>query len=86
LWQVETNAMAISDVGWFWVMDEASLAEVQQTERSFGRSALTLVAVYEAYGLYDDAEEQLAKLMELNPHNPQVLTMVEKIREHRQRR
>ena len=86
LWQVETNAMAISDVGWFWVMDEASLAEVQQTERSFGLSALTLVAVYEAYGLYDDAEEQLAKLMELNPHNPRVLTMVEKIREHRQRR
>lgn len=88
LWQVEADSRrpGISNVGWFWVMDERSLGEVLQIERSFGHSALTLAAVYEAYGLYDDAEEQLAKLLQLNPNNHEVLTMVEKVREHRQGR
>jgi hypothetical protein len=71
-WQVEAT---VKDQpprlsrGWesFVVLDAAGLAAVTAGEKLYSNSALLLGSLYEAHGLYAEAETQFRRLAELNP-------------------
>jgi hypothetical protein len=63
----------------FLVLKEESLRKVTEMERVYGKSDLALVAGYETYGLYEEAQKQLEKLR----HHPLYQTMVEALDQQR---
>jgi hypothetical protein len=68
----------------FWVLDEKTLRAVEAVERE-GKapaepSALVLVSVYEAHGLYEDALAQVERLAKKNPTSPFVRAMQDNLR------
>ena len=78
-WNVETTIdgnLMLSEPGYFWVLDQASSETVREAEQEFGNSALALAAVYEAYGLYDNAESRIRELADLNPGDPRPTKML----------
>jgi tetratricopeptide (TPR) repeat protein len=62
-----------SEEGRFWVLKEDTLIAVTRLEQQYGGSELVLGAVYEAYGLYEEAEKQFEQLKERDPTNEQVV-------------
>jgi len=86
-WQVEANIGGKWEPLWapvkFRVLDAAALAEVTRLERRFKKSALVLGAVYEAHGLYEEAQKQFEKLKRLNPADPLPKKMLDALRERR---
>jgi predicted anti-sigma-YlaC factor YlaD len=72
-WQVEArrqNDALLSPPARFWVLDDASAAQVARMERRFAHSALTLLTLYASFGLKDEAMAQWQRLQRLNPHHP----------------
>jgi hypothetical protein len=82
LWQVETIGQrpVLSPAVGFWVMNDSELQEIEAFERSYKNAELVLAAVYEAYGLYEDALLRVEKLQEMNPTNPIVREMMTRLR------
>jgi len=86
-WQIEATVdgeLRLSRKGRFRVLEEAALAEVERIERQLaGQSTLVLAAVYEAHGLYDDAQKQFERLQQQNPDSPLVKKMSEALQQQR---
>jgi hypothetical protein len=64
-WTVETKVggtLRISSPAYFRVLDEKHMAEVAELSRKLAGSPLALAAMYESYGLMDDAIAELGKL------------------------
>lgn len=83
-WSVEAqldSRVAYSEWRVFQVADQATLDAVAALKARFNGSAMMLAAVYEHYGLYDEAAEQLQRLRDLNPKNAEVARMVQKLNE-----
>lgn len=70
----------------FRVLDGAALVEVTRLEQRYGKSALVLGGVYEAHGLYEDAQKQFERLQQLNPNNPMVKRMLDALQQIRIRK
>src|SRR5579871_428866 len=69
VWQVTATIQGLearSDLAWFALLSADAVAEVEKMERQHSDSALMLLGVCERYGLYDEAETHLRRLMELN--------------------
>lgn len=85
-WQVEATvqgAARLSDWDSFVVLDEPGLAAVTAAEQTYGGSALLLGSLYEAHGLYSEAEAQFRRLAELNPSSPLPARMLASLRQLR---
>jgi hypothetical protein len=69
-WQVEATVEdepRLSRWDSFVVLDEAGLDAVTAGEKLYPDSALLLGSLYEAYGLYGEAETEFRRLADLNP-------------------
>jgi hypothetical protein len=69
-WQVTATVAGdarISTLESFRIPDADTLSTVARLEKELAGSAILLAALYETYGYYDDAEEQLRRLAALNP-------------------
>lgn len=79
-WQVEAmvgDEVKLSQWAKFWVLDERTFKQVSQLEHKFSKSITVMAAIYQFFGLYDDAWIQLEKLRGLNPDNPSVKNLIE---------
>jgi hypothetical protein len=88
-WQVEAtvqNEPPRLSRGWdsFVVLDEPGLEAVTAGEKLYGNSALLLGSLYEAHGLYTEAETQFRRLAELNPSSALPGEMLKSLRQLRQ--
>ena len=82
-WQVERVADGVSSLSpptTFWVLDEESLREVEQIERTFRGSALVLATTLAAHGLYDEALAYALRLEALNPGDASLVRFADTLR------
>jgi hypothetical protein len=86
-WQVEAITSGgeehYSDWETFAVPDAGTLTAVSALRTEFAQSPFALAAMYETYGMYRDADEQLHRLAELNPRAtqpPAMLAALDKLR------
>lgn len=83
LWQVETSVdgrSRVSPEAGFWVLDAESSRKVAAVEQRYGRSALALASVYEAYGLYEESLLQVERLVKMNPTGQHARAMLDRLR------
>jgi hypothetical protein len=71
-WQVEAavpGRTSISIPGRFYVLSVKDLSELEGLEKLCRGSAVTLLALHEAWGLWDEAAQDWAEVRRLNPGN-----------------
>jgi hypothetical protein len=74
-WQVEADVrgkLRSSPPAHFYVLAASELAELERLEQQQHSSAAVLTALYQAWGLFDEANLQWQELLRLNPDNPVV--------------
>ncbi len=81
-WQIEAwtpEMVYISGWARFAVLPVEAEKTIQDLEHAFRRSALALLTVYLAYGLYQDAWQPLHTLEQMNPDHPVLRRIRQKI-------
>jgi len=87
LWQVEAlveGEPRLSHWAAFVVLGETGLQSVVAGEALYRDSPLFLGALYEKYGLYEDAEKEFHRLAQLNPSSPLPEKMLASLKQLRQ--
>jgi hypothetical protein len=86
LWHIETTVRgqpAFSLPVTIYLLRTNQLSELQKLEGDCGGSAILLTAVYETWGLFDEAVNELEEIRRLNPTNQAVFRINEQMRLHR---
>ena len=81
-WQVEAELngeLRLSQPASFFVLTTAQLKDLEQIERESAGSAAILTAVYQAFGLYEEASREWNELRRLNPANDAVTRIGESL-------
>lgn len=83
LWHIETTVRGqprFSPPATIYLLRTNQLSELQQLEADCRGSAILLTAVYESWGLFDEAANELEEIRRLNPTNQAVFRMSEQMR------
>jgi hypothetical protein len=67
----------------FRILDQARLNEIEQAQRAYGTSHLTLGLLYAQARLLDEAEQQFRALKKSNPDSPLVQKLLSQINKMR---